>query len=763
MSAVRAVTSGGRMRSSLWTVVPLLALLANSISGPVAVPVAQVSSVQTSVSTTGAGPWRADPAPPPGGGGNDADPVPKPGPSKDSSSNSSSNNSGPGPTEAAHANPSAPAENSGNNSADTPKPAPRQPSPPTAPAQGTEPTAAARPAPPPAASAQSPLTPAPRTPPVPGVPQAATPAGTTPTDADGRPILPGLTSALRPQNGQPNSTSPELPQDGLPHPESLAPFAPAAVAGTKPLTPDADSARILRGFQQSRPGDLRGQAPDFATTPVTPEQLSGLVSQEAGDPRKFANALHELAGPNPNVTSSPLLLSAGDNAYGQANLYQVKGVDGTNYLMDSDGAHYTSFDDYLRNNPLPDGVSVTRPADLGDPTGSGDMLLTSLAHPTGFWETTRDTGKWLTGAGARLLHEGLTGPSDQGDLKVLKTIGGVGLTFVGSLVTGVYTGQDLISRYQHGQGMGLDDPRARADYIDVANGASNVAAIFTGGAVAAGKAGLTRVLGATATGLAVPGVTDQGVKLSNNWDKLTPSQRIGESAGLGASVGLLAAPLAGSKLLPKGALGARSPVLEQLDSRLSQGAGVGVDELGLPPAQRQALPDLLKDNPGYTYWEYQGKGFVRRTPEGPDLVTVGRPPDSNMKADSGAGRGGAGTWNPLASGPTQIAAPGKPVPGYSPGTANSVFTPNRLQHGTRHLTEHQILGNFSKKDSPAIIEQKLTPILETPEAVFDAKSGPDPVKGFLGTIDGKHEPSWFSKRGRTKGSSLQLSFRIRAS
>lgn len=131
----------------------------------------------------------------------------------------------------------------------------------------------------------------------------------------------------------------------------------------------------------------------------------------------------------------------------------------------------------------------------------------------------------MTGTGARWLHEGLTGPSDQGDLKgVLKTIGGVGLTLAGSVVTGVYTGQDLISRYQHGQGMGLDDPRARTDYIDLANGASNVAAIATGGAALAGKAALTRALGATATGLAAPGVTDQGIKLFNDWDELTPSQ-----------------------------------------------------------------------------------------------------------------------------------------------------------------------------------------------------------------------------------------------
>lgn len=90
-------------------------------------------------------------------------------------------------------------------------------------------------------------------------------------------------------------------------------------------------------------------------------------------------------------------------------------------------------------------------------------------------------------------------------------------------------------------------------------------------------------------------------------------------------------------MLPKGTSGARNPVLDQLDSRLSQGAGVSVDDLGLPPAQRQALPDLLKDNPGYTYWEYQGKGFIRRTPQSPDLVTTGRPPDSTMKADSDSG------------------------------------------------------------------------------------------------------------------------------
>jgi hypothetical protein len=74
-----------------------------------------------------------------------------------------------------------------------------------------------------------------------------------------------------------------------------------------------------------------------------------------------------------------------------------------------------------------------------------------------------------------------------------------------------------------------------------------------------------------------------------------------------------------------------------------------------------------------------------------------------------------------------------------------------LQHGTRHLTEEGILPNWSGKNSPALIEQKLTPILEHPDATFDTFTGKDPAKGFLGEIDGQKVAVLVYKEGPNQG------------
>jgi hypothetical protein len=92
-----------------------------------------------------------------------------------------------------------------------------------------------------------------------------------------------------------------------------------------------------------------------------------------------------------------------------------------------------------------------------------------------------------------------------------------------------------------------------------------------------------------------------------------------------------------------------------------------------------------------------------------------------------------------------------PVIGFAPGEGKMALTPNRLQHGTDHLVDKGILPNWSGKNSPGIIEQKLAPILENPEATFDATAGPDPVKGFLGTIDGKRIAVLIYKQGKYQG------------
>ena len=107
--------------------------------------------------------------------------------------------------------------------------------------------------------------------------------------------------------------------------------------------------------------------------------------------------------------------------------------------------------------------------------------------------------------------------------------------------------------------------------------------------------------------------------------KPTPAS---EPAGSPAqTAGTTPPQLSGPKTAPRtGAPGAPS-LTEHLNSVLPPHRGVPADQLGLTPAERQALPHALHENPNYTYFEHSGTGFVRRTPS-QDSVHVARPPDS---------------------------------------------------------------------------------------------------------------------------------------
>ncbi|MFG1912403.1 DUF6531 domain-containing protein [Kribbella sp. NPDC048928] len=78
-----------------------------------------------------------------------------------------------------------------------------------------------------------------------------------------------------------------------------------------------------------------------------------------------------------------------------------------------------------------------------------------------------------------------------------------------------------------------------------------------------------------------------------------------------------------------------------------------------------------------------------------------------------------------------------PALGYAEGTGISALTPNRLQHGTKHLVTAGLLPQWSGKKSPEIIRRELVPILEHPDATVNHQLGDYQVKGFLGVIDSK--------------------------
>jgi hypothetical protein len=75
--------------------------------------------------------------------------------------------------------------------------------------------------------------------------------------------------------------------------------------------------------------------------------------------------------------------------------------------------------------------------------------------------------------------------------------------------------------------------------------------------------------------------------------------------------------------------------------------------------------------------------------------------------------------------------------GFAPGEGVSALTPGRLQHGTRHLTDAGVLPAWSGTNSPQLIRNTLSPILENPTATFNNALGGTQVKGFIGTVNGQ--------------------------
>jgi len=92
----------------------------------------------------------------------------------------------------------------------------------------------------------------------------------------------------------------------------------------------------------------------------------------------------------------------------------------------------------------------------------------------------------------------------------------------------------------------------------------------------------------------------------------------------------------------------------------------------------------------------------------------------------------------LLGAPRSIPTPtARPAIGFAPGEGASALTPGRLQHGTAHLTEKGVLPAWSGKNSPQLIRDTLSPILENPTATFNSTLGGTQVKGFIGTVNGQ--------------------------
>jgi RHS repeat-associated protein len=89
--------------------------------------------------------------------------------------------------------------------------------------------------------------------------------------------------------------------------------------------------------------------------------------------------------------------------------------------------------------------------------------------------------------------------------------------------------------------------------------------------------------------------------------------------------------------------------------------------------------------------------------------------------------------------------------GFAEGDGVSALTPQRLQHGTRHLVEAGVLPAWSGKKSPQLIHDALAPLLEHPTATFDHVLGGRAVKGFLGEVGSQNVAAMVFKEGPYQG------------
>ena len=388
---------------------------------------------------------------------------------------------------------------------------------------------------------------------------AAQPA-TSPTDGQqGGPTVAPVAGGVRPLSAAVGA-DPATRGAALP---LAAARPPLAIDGSTAMTTDPGTAGVLRDFQNGQPGGAGSGPLDFTSGSVNPERANALVSQEGGDVGKFNSMIHEVGGPNPTVTQSPMLLRDDKGHFGTASLFQVKGADGQVHLVDGQGTKYNDINDYLQNNQFDDSWTMVRSAHPGINEGGPQQLVSGPAHDTTFGQRVGKIGDKVAGpamivggglvvlgsAGGEVVSGGLGTP-----VAAPAAVWGAGLVSAGAAWTASRAGDDLINRYQHGRSLSWSDPQARGDYLGIATAAAGGA-----GGIARGLGLPGLAAGADRVALAAGGslVGENGQQLADDWPNLTPQQQAERSAELGLSAGALATPLAG-RAIPEGSL--RPPV-----------------------------------------------------------------------------------------------------------------------------------------------------------------------------------------------------------
>ncbi|HLY55745.1 MAG TPA: DUF4781 domain-containing protein, partial [Stellaceae bacterium] len=251
--------------------------------------------------------------------------------------------------------------------------------------------------------------------------------------------------------------------------------------------------------------------------------------------RLIRKAIQEAAaavGGDPNqpaVSHLPVTVSNAETGPVQIPLFRIDGPKGSQFV-DNQGHRFTSFEDWQKRNTLPDGVMSYPKGGHMQADAHGKAILESGDTPE-----THDTLHHVEHA---LDKAALVGGLVAGGAMVIGS-GGT-LAPVVLAVAGGYTAargaQNLGETYSRGGTINpLESSQARADWINVAAGALTGAGAMSGRI--AQLAGGTNVLSrgmATATvatryaavGADATATANQGYELYENWDRMSPQDKI---------------------------------------------------------------------------------------------------------------------------------------------------------------------------------------------------------------------------------------------
>jgi hypothetical protein len=129
---------------------------------------------------------------------------------------------------------------------------------------------------------------------------------------------------------------------------------------------------VCASTELTLPEDQRGTQLDFSTTAIDPAARESLVTAAQGDATRVDSTITDFGGPDPKVTQTPVLISDNAGRVGQTNLFTVTNDRGETRLVDTQGASYSDYTDYLRNNDLDDTWSIAHPASLTSANGEAD-------------------------------------------------------------------------------------------------------------------------------------------------------------------------------------------------------------------------------------------------------------------------------------------------------------------------------------------------------------------------------------------------------